>query len=286
LLSDKRPRPVGAPRTGLAGTSAGAARASQRWIHAAIAASLIGVAISGAWYARHIGVLAPVQKPSTTVQAAVQSSILPDGSTLTLAPRTDITVDFDGAQRSLALVHGDAYFDVRPDKSKPFVVQTAGLRITAIGTAFDVRSRADRVLVTVQEGVVEVARVNAAGIAGDDGWRVSAGKQIAYEINSGAARIAEVDSERALSWREGRLEYFSEPLGSVVTDVSRYSARPIEVGDPQLAALRFTGTVFTGSIDDWLGAVEATFPVRVVVTRDDRVLLLRRSTGEGPDASK
>jgi transmembrane sensor len=127
--------------------------------------------------------------------------------------------------------------------------------------------------------------MNGADPADADGWRVSAGYQISYDASTNAARIAAVDAQRMLAWREGRLEYFSEPLGSVVADVSRYSARPIEIGDPQLANLTFTGTVFTASIDDWLGAVESSFPVRVVTTRDNHVLLLLRAPAEPSDGN-
>ena len=79
-----------------------------------------------------------------------------------------------------------------------------------------------------------------------------------------------------MAWRDGRLEYYGEPLSSVVADVSRYSSQPIELVDPQLAQLTFTGTVFTESVDDWLNAIQATFPIRVVTTDDHRVLLMRR----------
>ena len=79
-----------------------------------------------------------------------------------------------------------------------------------------------------------------------------------------------------MAWRDGRLEYYGEPLSSVVADVSRYSNQPIELGDLQLAQLTFTGTVFTESVDDWLNAIQATFPIRAVTTDDHRVLLLRR----------
>lgn len=260
----------------------------QSWLRGLAAALVMAAVISGAWYAYDSRIRGRQPPPSPLArQTIIRSSVLPDGSTLTLAPRTEIEVDFDATGRRLAMSQGDAYFDVQPDESKPFVVQAGVLRVTAVGTAFDVRARADRITVTVQEGVVEVARVNDGdGTFDSDAWRVGAGQQISYDVSKGAARIAAVDPERALAWREGRLEYFSEPLGSVVADVGRYSGRAIEIGDPDLGALTFTGTVFTGAVDDWLGAVESTFPVRVVVTRDDHVLLLHRSPDEVPNAGR
>ncbi|MGQ0835683.1 MAG: FecR family protein [Gammaproteobacteria bacterium] len=240
----------------------------------ALAAMLVAIAIAGTWHAYESGMIKGSAN-GRPAPLAIRSTVLPDGSTLTLAPRTDVAVDFTSAQRRLALSEGEAYFKVRPDSSKPFIVHVAGLAVTAVGTAFNVRSRLNGVSVTVEDGVVEIDQVGDAGAANSGTWRVSAGYQLAYDVGRREARISAVDPRLALAWREGRLEYFSEPLASVVADVSRYTARRIELGDPELAALTFTGTVFTDSIDDWLEAVETTFPLRVI-RRDDHVMLLRR----------
>lgn len=242
------------------------------WLAASAVAAMAVVAAGYVYFAKTT--TAPIDARTLAGPAVIQSSMLPDGSTLTLAPNTQVDVDFGTGHRDLALSNGEAYFKVHPDKTKPFTVKAAGVRVTAVGTAFDVRARADRVVVTVQEGIVEVAREDGAA-GGDAGrWRVNAGYQISYNVSTRAARIASVDAGRALSWREGRLEYFSEPLEVVAADVSRYSSRPIEIRDQRIARLTFTGTVFTGSIDDWLAAVQETFPVRVVVGDNQSIVLV------------
>jgi transmembrane sensor len=246
-----------------------------RWPPVALAAALGAMAIAGTWYAYDTGLFVRNQE-HVVAQAVDRSTVLPDGSTLTLAPKTNVAVDFGGAVRNLDLSHGQAYFKVRPNKAKPFVVSAGGLRVTAVGTAFDVRSEMNRVVVTVQEGVVEVTPASDGDPTSPERWRVSAGNQLAYNESPRSAQIRAVDPDRAMAWREGRLEYYGEPLSSVVADVSRYSNQPIELGDPQLAQLTFTGTVFTESVDDWLNAIQATFPIRAVTMDDHRVLLLRR----------
>jgi len=148
--------------------------------------------------------------------------------------------------------------------------------VTAVGTIFDGRSEANRVVVTVQEGVVEVSPAAGEDLLSPERWRVSAGNQLAYNENLRGAQIRAIDPGRSMAWREGRLEYFGEPLSAVVADISRYSNQPLEIRDPELAQLTFTGTVFTESIDDWLSAIQTTFPIRVVMSDDHRVLLVRR----------
>jgi len=245
------------------------------WSRVAAAAS-IALALGVAWHLLGSGVFSEKTTP-VAVRPAVRSTVLPDGSAVTLAPRTDIATDFDPARRSLALSSGEAYFRVRPDKTRPFVVRTAGVTVTAVGTAFDVRSTTDRVVVTVQEGVVNVAAPRADGDGDTGPWRVGAGSQISYDCQRGTARVSEVDPSRALAWREGRLEYVSEPLSNVVADVSRYSTRPIEIGDPSVGMLTFTGTVLTRSTDDWLSALQTALPLRAIPQGDHIVLVSAES---------
>jgi len=236
----------------------------------AMAAAFGGIAIVGLWYAMLTG-----RPHDFAARTTIRSTVLPDGSTLTLAPRTSVSINFSGPRRTLEMPRGEAFFKVQPNALKPFVVHTADLSVTAVGTAFDVRSGPDRIVVTVQEGVVAVART---GVRDGGSWRVSDGYQITYDPREQSARITAVQPDHVLAWREGRLEYFSQPIGAVVAEVSRYSSQPIEIGDPELAKLTFTGTVFISSIADWLRAVQTTFPIRAVIAKDGHVVLLNVST--------
>ena len=64
---------------------------------------------------------------------------LPDGTKVNINSASQISYphDFNGEKRIVEL-DGEAYFEVTPDKERPFVVKAAGLEITVLGTAFDV----------------------------------------------------------------------------------------------------------------------------------------------------
>ena len=65
-------------------------------------------------------------------------------------------------------------------------------------------------------------------------------------------------------------------LDAVVANLNRYSSREIVLDDPRLAQLRYTGTVFSTRLDDWLDAVEGVVPVTVTDDGTDRILLVVR----------
>lgn len=222
----------------------------------------------------------PAVQPVFESAGTNRSEVLPDGSTLVLAPRTRVVVNFDGHTRHLALSGGEAYFNVRQHPTQPFIVHAGSVGVTAIGTAFDVRLEQARIVVTVQEGTVALDSA-AANAAGAVRWQVTAGHRISYDLQSRDAEVTAVDAEQALDWREGRLQYSDQPLGDVVEDVSRYTARAITVRDARLSGLRFTGTVFVNGIDDWLGALESTFHVSAVPEADGSVTLVPAADSRG-----
>jgi transmembrane sensor len=67
----------------------------------------------------------------------------------------------------------------------------------------------------------------------------------------------------AARWREGRFVYTNEPLRDVLTDIGRYTDRPIVIADAGKIDVRFTGTVSRDSIDEWLESLPSVFPVSV-----------------------
>jgi transmembrane sensor len=105
-------------------------------------------------------------------------------------------------------------------------------------------------------------------------WRAEAGYRLTYSSQGRTAMITSVDTSSALKWRSGELAYVWEPLGAVVEDLNRYAEHKVIIKDPAIAQLRFTGTVFTASLTDWLEAVEQAYPVRADRTATGDVVLV------------
>jgi transmembrane sensor len=205
-----------------------------------------------------------------------RAATLPDGSRVILSAQTSINVDFNGSKRNLELSAGEAYFKVKHDRQHPFIVHAGDISVTAVGTAFDVRREPDGVTVTVEEGTVEIAGNVFAKKGLPTTWRAEAGYRLTYSSQGRTAMIASVDTSNALAWRSGELAYVWEPLGAVIEDLNRYSEHKVIIKDPAIAELRFTGTVFTASLTDWVKAVEQAYPVRADSTANGDIVLVDR----------
>jgi transmembrane sensor len=205
-----------------------------------------------------------------------RAATLPDGSRVILSAQTSINVDFNGSKRNLELSAGEAYFKVKHDRQHPFIVHAGDISVTAVGTAFDVRREPDGVTVTVEEGTVEIAGNVFAKKGLPTTWRAEAGYRLTYSSQGRTAMIASVDTSNALAWRSGELAYVWEPLGAVIEDLNRYSEHKVIIQDPAIAELRFTGTVFTASLTDWVKAVEQAYPIRADSTANGDIVLVDR----------
>lgn len=82
---------------------------------------------------------------------------LADASTVHLNSGSQLRCVVDGSRRELWL-EGEAYFEVAPDPSRPFIVHASGVNIHALGTAFNVKAYHGQSSceTTLLEGAVEV----------------------------------------------------------------------------------------------------------------------------------
>jgi transmembrane sensor len=208
---------------------------------------------------------------------------LPDGSTVYLGGASRVTVTLTAAHRSLSLDRGEAFFEVAKDPARPFTVRAGGAQVTAVGTAFDVRRSGDGVLVAVTHGVVKIAAVDLPALSTDSaagGSQLHAGQTAEFSHAGWSVPVtASVPSMTA--WRDGKLQYSSEPLRLVVAELTRYSDVPVEIADPAMGDVRVTATVFENNVRGWLEGLELALPVEVQFGKD-RIVISRRDSVDRP----
>jgi transmembrane sensor len=192
-----------------------------------------------------------------------------------------LDVVYVGTTRTVNLLEGEAYFTVRHDGRRPFMVHAGTLRLTDIGTSFDVRRSGERVDVSVSEGVVDVQTSLAASAksltmpATDElpSLRLHAGERVTSDPEHKSPVITKVAADQTASWRTGRLTFQDEPLLLVISNINRYATREVVIVDPEISAMRFTGTVFEDHVDEWVTGTMDLFHLRGEATADGKLLL-------------
>jgi transmembrane sensor len=205
-----------------------------------------------------------------------KTAVLPDGSKATLNTNSQLETEFetDDSIRKVALLRGEAHFDVEPDPSRPFVVEVGNTRVVAVGTAFNIDSSSGEIEVTVTEGIVEIYMQTAvAAQETSDSSKVQHALQqqlIAGQIaivNDHRIRSVAVvkapELERKLLWQKGKVQFVGEPLSQVVQEISRYTHYNFEFSDPQAGDIRVGGYFQIGNIDEMLDVLSTTFDIEV-----------------------
>lgn len=260
----------------------------------AAAASVAALVVGWLVWQDYVRSIAAPDSSFATRTAEHMDLHLPDGSRVVLGARSQLRIDFDDASRGVWLDHGEAFFTVKKDPSRPFVVHALDGVITAVGTAFNVRTTENRLTVAVTEGVVSVADgattqradVDSHGLPAQ-GVHLTLGEQVSFVPHARAAgpenvAVSRFDPNEAVRWRDGWLIYRNEPLRYVIADVARYTNLTISVQDNVTDELRFTGAVFKDNVDEWIAALPKVFPLAIRANEASVII----EAGAAPSASE
>lgn len=228
-----RPVPRGPSHRPTADAMAGRRRPPRRVVlgiaAAAMAACLAVVMVPAALLRLEADVVTPT--------AELRTLDLPDGSTVRLGPDSALAVDFDGQERRVRLLKGEAFFEVTPDPHHPFRVATRAMTTTVLGTAFDVRLTEDGAAIAVRHGEVGVAYPAAQPPVSE---RLTAGDWLRVGW-SGGLRRGTTPPDEVGAWMEGQIVARDRSLDSVIDDLRRSYAGVIVLTDGTLGDRRVSG---------------------------------------------
>lgn len=260
---------------------------------APIAAALV-IGIVATWFAmpgwreRNMTTPALAQDSMRSFATAVgeRSEVtLSDGSSVVLNTNTRLEVRFSPQQRHIRLLTGQAWFRVAKNPNRPFIVDAGDQRVTALGTAFDVRFDPDasNVQVTLVEGKVTVAAQHSALLQlfrVEPPVHIMTPGELLVIADDRPAVMAQADVARIVSWRDGQIMFDGEPLAKAIAEVNRYSTTAVELADPQLADLPVSGVFNAGYAQSFVETVSAHYGLAVTKRPDDSYVLARGSPAE------
>jgi ferric-dicitrate binding protein FerR (iron transport regulator) len=189
----------------------------------AIAALIIIIAGTGYWYMNKSVLFMPADQ-QIVITGKRKTVRLPDGSMITLEPDSRLTFPnrFTGNTREVALT-GEAFFEVKPNHEKPFIVHTANIMATVLGTSFNVEAYPNGIAkVVVATGRVKVQTVNASNEL--QALIINANQSVTYNITINEIEKRNVPEE-AVYYKQrnsGRFSYAGVPVTKVIEEMERY----------------------------------------------------------------
>ena len=190
---------------------------------------------------------------------------LPDGTLVSLNSDTKISYPkkFSGKTREVS-IEGEAFFEVKPDKNKPFIIHAGKAQIRVLGTSFSVSAypATKQVEVIVQTGKVQVVNKTSEKqqpnelilTSGDKGTLVFASNTMQKTTNHDPNFIA---------WKTRNLTFKATSLHEVIENLQNVYKVNIRLADPKLNELLLTAQFNDYPLDFILKVIENTFPIEV-----------------------
>lgn len=230
--------------------------------------SLFFLAIAGATFLSLDG---PMRMQADVVAGVDEMPVvtLEDGSTVQLNSSSAIAVDFTPERRVVRLLRGQAYFEIAHAPERPFSVDAGAARVTALGTAFDVRYSDTDLQVTVTKNAVMVE----PEMDNPGSLQVEEGERALVDRRGGNTAVQRVDSAVALSWRRGQIAVENAPLFKVVEEMGRHFSGRIVIAGDVVANRRVSGTINVTDTDAALSFLRAALGVKT--TRIGPLILIR-----------
>ncbi|MEM1277767.1 MAG: FecR domain-containing protein [Pseudomonadota bacterium] len=205
-----------------------------------------------------LGPKASFENSIETGIAETHQVTLADGSKVTLGPETHMSYDVDGPIRQTELLHGEAFFDVRSNPDRPFIVQVAATSVTVIGTSFNLRSLEEEVELSVAEGLVQLEPDGSDIVV-----QIEAGERVSVDEQGTIGTKRPANPDEIASWRRQRLVYRGGRLSDVVADANRYDATWYILRDPEVARMKITASFDSTDIDGMFETLEQALPISI-----------------------
>lgn len=204
-------------------------------------------------------------KPSEkiiTAQLETIESTLPDGTKVTLNANSTIEypAKFASSERTVKL-SGEAYFNVKHDISKPFIISSNDIRIAVLGTSFYVNTNADnnKVEVILTEGKVAVyykSRPSEKTI-------LIPGEKVEISKTSNSIVKTENKDENYMAWKTKKIIFNNTTLDQIVNSINKVYHSKVIITDKKLNNCRLTATFENQTLDAVLNVLKETLDLKV-----------------------
>lgn len=221
------------------------------WLQIA-AVLLVSISIAGVgWYYSTYAIHTPQQTKvannikHTTTYGKKLTITLPDGSIVKLNSGTNIEFPetFKNSSREVFLT-GEAFFEVKKDPSRPFIVKTPMITTRVLGTSFNIKAYDDEntVEVTLATGKIGVAVQGAQEIV------LTPSYQLSYNKLTQKITHQKVDLDPYLGWKDGVLRFDNETLITAIPKLEKWYNVRIKLQNQAAENCSFTGVFSNASL--------------------------------------
>ena len=166
------------------------------------------------------------------------SLILSDGTTVRLNSESSLTypIEFKNNKRIVTL-EGEAFFTVKKDTNRPFIVKTNDYSVKVLGTKFNVNNYKNdpSTSITLVVGKVQI-NDNSKGLV-----VLKPGEQLSGKRNH--MTLKKVDTDLFTSWTKGKFVFKDAVLEDIALQISRWYDVEVFFANNDTKKIHFSGAI-------------------------------------------
>jgi len=166
------------------------------------------------------------QTTITTAYNEIKQITLPDGSGVVLNGNSSIIfpAEFGNGNRDVSM-SGEAFFNITPDKTHPFVINTKVFKVKVLGTSFNVKAyNSKEASVVVETGTVQVTSENST-------VTITKGEAAILDKKSGNIKRSKNRDINFKAWKTKQIRFVNTGLKNALTTLENVYKVDIEVED-------------------------------------------------------
>src|SRR5699024_10504580 len=162
---------------------------------------------------------------------------LSDGTKVTLNSMSKLKFPFKFSKNKREVfVKGEAFFKIKKDKNKPFIVHTPATTIQVLGTSFNINTYNKKTKTSLAKGKVRTISNS------DDSLLLQPGQASLLSPNGTFKKIT-TNIQKDLSWMSGIYYFQNKSLNDLATIIYRWYGQKLIFDSPQTAGIKFTGAI-------------------------------------------
>lgn len=178
-----------------------------------------------------------------TSSDSIRKITLPDQSVVWLNSNSEIqySTAYGKSERKIAL-SGEAYFEVTPDKNRPFRVETSDFTVKVLGTTFNVASYAgnDHFGATLISGSVAIENGHKKEFL-----VLHPGQKASYSKTTGELIVKDVDIEAEIAWKNAFISFERNEIKEIIKKLEYIYGEQIIL---QLISDNCSGKTYSGVV--------------------------------------
>lgn len=191
---------------------------------------------------------------------------LPDGSVVFLNSNTQLSypTDFEGDTREINL-SGEAFFNVKRNEQKPFIIHANGTDVKVLGTSFNVKAYTTNVKVSVESGKVEFKHKKQKTL-------LVKGEEAEFEAAKDTIKKAILTDKNIFAYHTKTFIFENSSLEHVLTVLSESYHKKIVLKNNAIKSCRLTTTFNNESLPNALNVIAETLNLKVIIEGEKYII--------------